>query len=83
MKTLIITSALICLVEFSTRAQIETNLLNEIKVWKKGEAPPSRLLKFPDGKIDLFPECGLGVIGSWVDYYIGQINDNTCRNYFA
>ena len=75
MKKLIIASVLICLFGFSAHAQPEASLLNEIKVWKKGDAPPARLLKFPDGKIDLVPECGLSVLGSSVGYYIGQIND--------
>jgi hypothetical protein len=56
-------------------AQLETNLMRQMKAWRKGDAPPARLLKFPDGKIDTIPGCGLRVIGSEVGDYIGEIQD--------
>jgi hypothetical protein len=49
--------------------------MRQIKTWRKGDAPPARLLKFPDGKIDTIPGCGLQVIGSEVSDYIGKIQD--------
>lgn len=73
MRTLIITLSF--LVGFHAFAELDTNLVREIKVWHKGETPPARLLKFPDGKIDTIPECGLRVIGSAVEDYISQIQD--------
>jgi hypothetical protein len=49
--------------------------MRQMKTWRKGDAPPARLLKFPDGKIDTIPGCGLRVIGSEVGDYIGEIQD--------
>lgn len=49
--------------------------MREMKTWHKGDAPPARLLKFPDGKIDTIPGCGLRVIGSEVGDYIWKIED--------
>jgi hypothetical protein len=67
--------ALACLLVFQAQAQLDTNLMRQIKSWRKGDAPPARLLKFPDGKIDSIPECGLRVIGSDVGDYISEIRD--------
>jgi len=49
--------------------------MRDIQSWRKGDAPPSRLLKFPDGKIDAIPGCGLRTMGSEVGDYIGEIKD--------
>ncbi len=73
MKTLII--ALSCFIGFHAFAEFDTNLVREIKTWHKGDAPPTRLLKFPDGKIDMIGECGLRVQGSEVDDYISQVQN--------
>jgi hypothetical protein len=67
-RTLIIT--LFCYVGICAFAQMDTNLVREIKTWRRGDAPPAWLLKFPDGKIDLSVECGLRVSGSAVEDYI-------------
>jgi len=74
MRTLIIT-ALLCLAGLHTHAELDTNLTHQIKAWHKGDAPPARLLKFPDGKIDTMPACGLRVFGSEVSDYISEIQD--------
>ena len=74
MKTLIIV-ALSCVMGLLAHAQLDTNLMRQMKVWRKGDAPPARLLKFPDGKIATTPECGLRVIGSEVWDYIQDIQD--------
>jgi hypothetical protein len=73
MKTLV--TILTCLVGFQVVAQLDASLIRDIKAWKQGDAPPARLLKFPEGKIDTIPECGLRVIGSHVGDYISQIQD--------
>lgn len=73
-RTLII--ILFCFVGFHAFAQLDTNLAREINTWRKGDAPPARLLKFPDGKIDMLFECGLKVSGSAVEDYIGEIQDS-------
>ncbi len=65
MKALIII-ALGCTIGLHAHAQLDTNLTRQMKVWRKGDAPPARLLKFPDGQIDTIPGCGLRVIGSEV-----------------
>jgi hypothetical protein len=62
-------------VGFQALAQLDTNLMREIKSWRKGDVPPARLLKFPDGKIDVMPGCGMRVLGSDVDDYIREIED--------
>ena len=49
--------------------------MRQMTAWRKGDAPPARLLKFPDGKIDTIAECGLRVIGSEVGDYIWEIQD--------
>ena len=74
MKTLTII-ALSCVMGLLAHAQLETNLMRQMKSWRKGDAPPARLLKFPDGKIDSIPECGLRVMGSEVGDYIREIQD--------
>jgi hypothetical protein len=73
MKTLL--TILACLVGFEAPAQLDGSIIRDIKAWKRGSAPPARLLKFPNGKIDAIPECGLRVIGSEVGDYITQIQD--------
>src|SRR6266576_7022227 len=67
--------ALVCTIGLHAHAQLDTNLTRQMKVWRKGDAPPARLLKFPDGKIDTIPGCGLRVIGSEVGGYITEIQD--------
>jgi len=74
MRTLFII-ALSCLLGVHAHAQLDMNLMREMKAWRKGDAPPARLLKFPNGKIDTIPECGLRVIGSEVGDYISEIQD--------
>jgi len=74
MKKLIVL-ALSCSFGFNALAELDTSLVRDIKSWRKGSAPPSRLLKFPDGKIDAIPECGLRVFGSSVEDYMSQIKD--------
>jgi hypothetical protein len=74
MRALIII-ALSCTVGLHAHAQLDTNLMRQMKTWRKGDAPPARLLKFPDGKIDTIPGCGLQVIGSEVSDYISEIQD--------
>jgi hypothetical protein len=74
MRALIII-ALSCTVGLHAHAQLDTNLMRQMKTWRKGDAPPARLLKFPDGKIDTIPGCGLRVIGSEVSDYISEIQD--------
>src|SRR5436190_17984949 len=66
---------LTCLYAFQAHAQLDTNLTRQIHSWRKGNAVPARLLKFPDGKIDIIPGCGLRVIGSEVSDYISEIQD--------
>jgi hypothetical protein len=73
MKTLL--TILAWLIGFEALAQLDGSIIRDIKTWKRGAAPPSRLLKFPDGQIDKIPECGLRVIGSEVGDYISQIQD--------
>src|SRR5579864_1387751 len=73
MKTLL--TILACLVGFEALAQLDGSMIRDIKAWKPGSAPPARLLKFPDGRIDTIPGCGLRVIGSEVGDYISQIKD--------
>ena len=73
MKTLF--TILACLIGFEALAQLDGSIIRDIKAWKRGSAPPARLLKFPDGKIDTIPGCGLRVIGSEVGDYIAQIQD--------
>lgn len=67
--------ALSCWMGLWAHAQLDTNLMLEIKSWRKGDMPPPRLLKFPDGKIDTIPGCGLRVIGSEVGDYVWKIED--------
>ena len=71
----IFTILLTCLCGFQSRAQLDTNLTGQIQSWRKGDAPPARLLKFPDGKIDTIPGCGLRVVGSEVGDYISEVQD--------
>jgi hypothetical protein len=74
MKKLII-FALGCSLGFHAFAELDTNLVRSIKSWRKGDAPPACLLKFPNGKSEATPECGLPVIGSAVDDYVSHIQD--------
>jgi len=74
MKTLVV-AAFSLLVGLSAHAELDTNLLRDIKAWRKGDAPPARLLEFPDGKMDSTFECGLPVFGEEVDHYIWEIED--------
>jgi hypothetical protein len=74
MKSFIII-AMSCVMGLHAHAQLDTNLMRQMKAWRKGDAPPARLLKFPDGKIDTIPGCGLRVIGSEVGDYITEIQD--------
>lgn len=64
-----------CVTAFPAFAQLDTALLRQTESWKSGETPPPRLLKFPDGKIDELPICGMRVIGSEVSDYITQIKN--------
>jgi len=64
-----------CVLALPAFAQLDAILLRQAKNWKSGETPPPRLLKFPDGKIDEFPDCGLRVIGSDVSDYISQLKN--------
>jgi hypothetical protein len=64
-----------CVLGVHVYAQPETNLIQEIKDWRKGDAPPARLIKFPDGKIDALPECGLWEASAGAGYYIREIQD--------
>jgi hypothetical protein len=73
MKTLIITLG--CLVGFSAFAGLDKSLLREIGAWKSGQRPPARLLKFPDGKMDVIPMCGMGVWGDSVSHYFVGITN--------
>jgi hypothetical protein len=57
-------------------AQLDDRLLNQVKTWKTGDPPPARLLKFPDGKIDQMPVCGMRVLGSEVSDYILEVSDS-------
>jgi len=74
MKALIII-ALSCTFGLHAHAQLDTKLTHQMKAWRKGDAPPARLLKFPDGKIDTIAGCGLRTIGSEVGDYIGEIEN--------
>jgi hypothetical protein len=74
MKRLILV-ALGCSVGFHALAQLDTNLVRDIKAWRKGDAPPARLLRFPEGKLPTGLECGLRVLGSEVVDYISRIED--------
>ena len=67
--------ALVCFTGFLAVAQLDTNLVGQIKVWRKGTPPPARLLKFPDGKIEMSPGCGMRVWGSAVEDYISKLED--------
>jgi hypothetical protein len=73
MRILIIIAT--CLIGSYAFADLDTDLLREIKGWHKGDAIPARLLKFPDGNIDKGFECGLRVLGSEVGDSISQIQD--------
>jgi len=66
---------LICLCGFQIHAELDTKLMRQINSWRKGDAAPARLLKFPEGKIDTIPECGLRAIGSEVVDYIREIQN--------
>jgi hypothetical protein len=74
MKALIII-ALSCTMGLHAHAQLDTNLMRQMKAWRNGDVPPARLLKFPDGKIDTIPGGGLRAIGSEVGDYIWKIED--------
>jgi hypothetical protein len=74
MRTLL-ALAFISLVVLHAHAQLDTNLMREIKSWRRGDALPARLLKFPDGKIETSFKCGLQVLGSEVGDYIWTIED--------
>src|SRR5687767_14209032 len=74
MKALMII-ALACTIGLHAHAQLDTNLMRQMKAWRKGDAPPVRLLKFPDGKVDTILGCGLRVIGEEVGDYIAEIQD--------
>jgi hypothetical protein len=63
------------LVTLRAIAQLDTNLVREIKAWRKGDATPSRLVTFPERKKPASGECGLRVLGSEVVDYIWQIED--------
>lgn len=64
-----------CVIALPAFAQLDETLLRQAEAWKPGEAPPPRLLKFPDGKIDLVSACGLSVVGSEVSEYISRIKN--------
>lgn len=68
-------AALTCLAGFRASSQLDTNLMGEINSWQKGDAPPARLLKFPNGKIELTFECGMRVLGSEVEDYVSRIQN--------
>jgi len=54
---------------------LDARLAKEIRVWKKGDHPPARLLCFPDGPPAARLVCGLPVFGDRVGDYIGRVND--------
>lgn len=63
------------LVALPAVAQLDATLLRQVENWKIGEPPPKCLLKFPDGKIDEFPICGMRTLGTEVADYISQIKN--------
>jgi hypothetical protein len=71
----VLVTALACLSGLHALADLDTSLLREIKSWHKGDAPPARLIRFPDGGIELLPECGLRALGSAVEDYVSEIRD--------
>ena len=74
MKTVTII-AMCLMLGLNAHAQLDTNLMRNITSWRKGDAPPPRLLKFPDGKVDTIPSCGMRSLGSEVSDYIGEIQN--------
>jgi hypothetical protein len=66
----------VAVVAFGTTclADLDHAILKDISAWKKGNQPPARLLRFPDGKIDV-PVCGMRVYGDAVEDYIGKITN--------
>jgi hypothetical protein len=55
-------------------AGLDATLVGEITGWKRGSPPPTRLLRFPDGRIDP-PRCGMRAWGGAVCDYLSRITD--------
>jgi hypothetical protein len=53
---------------------LDAALVKEITGWKTGSPPPTRLLRFPHGRIDP-PVCGMRAWGDAVSDYISRITD--------
>jgi len=62
-------------IALSAHAQRDDSLSREIKTWKKGNSPPARLLRFPDGNVDRLSRDHLRVWGSGVEDYVSEIQD--------
>lgn len=54
---------------------LDVGLGKEIRGWKKGDQPPARLLRFPDGPPASLPVCGMRVLGDDVGDYISRVTD--------
>ena len=58
------------------QADLDPALVREIKAWKPGDDPPTRLVKFPDGDVSHFPTCGTRVYGESIEDYLDAITDS-------
>jgi|OpeIllAssembly_1097287.scaffolds.fasta_scaffold344510_1 hypothetical protein len=56
-------------------AGLDRSLVGEITAWKKGNPPPRRLLRFPDGPPAWLGFGGLVGVGSAVEDYVSSISD--------
>ena len=75
MTTLILVSAMVLAQQPESAAGLDRSLVQEIAVWKKGDPPPRRLLKYPDGPPLLPPLCGMRAFGCAVEDYVSHIRD--------
>lgn len=54
---------------------LDLRLAKEIRGWRKGDPPPPRLLRFPDGPPADLPVCGMRALGEEVGDYISRVTD--------
>lgn len=55
---------------------LDPRLVKEIRGWKKGDPPPAKLLRFPDGPPAVVPGfCGMRALGDEVGDFIGRVTD--------
>ncbi len=71
-KCLLILCFLSVLPKLSLAFGMDSELLENIKNWNKGDEPPAKLLSFPDGKTEKFADCSFSNYGNHISDYLQE-----------